>query len=87
MKSIVKSCIFDYLMSNNLISSNQFWFLTGHSCTTQLLHVMDIITRFLDHGQPFDGVYLDLQKAFDCVPHIRFLCKVESYGIGGKFLN
>ena len=31
--------VFDYLISNNLISSNQFGFLPGHSCTTQLLHV------------------------------------------------
>ena len=61
--------------------SNQLGFLPGNSCTTQLLHVMDIITSSLDHGQPDDVIYLDLQKAFDSVPHI------ESYGISGKFLN
>ena len=87
MESVVKTNIFDYLISNNLISSNQFEFLPGHSCTTQLLHVMDIITSSLDHGQPVDVIYLDLQKAFDSVPHNRLLRKVESYGISGKFLN
>ena len=87
MESVIKSSIFDYLISNDLISSNQFGFLPGHSCTTQLLHVMDIITSSLDHGLPVDVIYLDLQKAFDSVPHNRLLCKVESYGICGKFLN
>ena len=48
---------------------------------------MDIITSSLDHGQPVDVIYLYLQKAFDSVPHNRLLCKVESYGICGKFLN
>ena len=45
---------------------------------------MDIITSSLDHGQPVDVIYLDLQKAFDSVPHNRLLCKVESYGISVK---
>ena len=87
MESIVKSSIFDYLISNILISSNQFVFLPDHSCTMQLFHVMDIITGSLDHGQPVDVIYLDLQKAFDTVPHNRLIRKVESYGISGKFLN
>ena len=60
MESIVKPSIFDYLISSNLISSNQFGFLPGHSCTMQLLHVMDIITSSLDHELPVDVMYLDL---------------------------
>ena len=53
----------------------------------QLLHVMDIITSFLDQGLPVDVIYLDLQKAFNSVPHNRLLLKVESYGISRKFLG
>ena len=89
MESIIKSSILDHLISNNLISSSQFGLLPGHSCSTQLLYVMDIITSSLDHELPVDVIYLDLQKAFDSVPHKghnRLLVKVESYGISGKFL-
>ena len=48
---------------------------------------MDIITSSLDHRSPVDVIYLDLQKAFDSVPHNRLLLKIESYGISGKFLG
>ena len=48
---------------------------------------MDIIMSSLDHGSPVDVIYLDIQKAFDSVPHNRLLLKVESYGISGKFLG
>ena len=71
MESIIKSSIFDHLISNNLISSSQFGFLPGHS--TQLLYVMDIIMSSLNHGSPVDVIYLNLQKAFDSVPHNRLL--------------
>ena len=79
--SIAKTCktnILEHLNSNNLLTSHQFGFLEGHSCTTQLLHVMDILTKSLDRGVPVDAViYKDLQKAFDSVPHKRLLYKIE----------
>ena len=53
----------------------------------QLLHIIDIITSSLDHGESIDIIYLDLQKAFDSLPHNGLLRKVKSYGISGKFLN
>ena len=53
----------------------------------QLLHVMDILTKSLDRGVPIDVVYMDLQKAFDTVPHKRLLYKIEYYGITGNLLR
>ena len=71
------------------MSPTQFGFLLDHSYAMQLLCIMGIIKNILDHGLPVnvDFIYLDLQKAFDSVPHNTLLHKVEKYGICGKFLN
>ena len=87
MESIIKINVLEHLTSNDLLTSHQFGFLRGHSCTTQLLHVMDILTKSLDQGVPIDVVYMDLQKAFDTVPHKRLLYKIEYYGITGNLLR
>ena len=58
-----------------------------HSCVTQLLQAVNDWTLALESGNSVDVVYLDLLKAFDCVPHRRLLSKLQSYGITGKLLD
>ena len=45
---------------------------------------MEEFTTYLDNKESFDVIYLDFKKAFDSVPHIRLLRKLESYGITGN---
>ena len=40
----------------------------------------------VDSKTPVDAIYLDLQKAFDTVPHKRLIKKLEGYGICGNLL-
>ena len=87
MESTIKTNTLEHLNSNNLLTFHQFGFLKGHSSTTQLLHVMDILTKSLDQGVPVDVIYIELQKAFESVPHKRLLYKIEHYGITGNFLR
>ena len=42
---------------------------------------------FNKKGVPVDVIYMDLQKAFDSVPHKRLLYKIEHYGITGNLLR
>ena len=44
-------------------------------------------TEALSHGQPVDVLYLDYEKAFDKVPHLRLLKQCESFGINGPLLQ
>ena len=74
-------------MRNKFITSRQHGFHPGHSCESQLTHVLDDWTSALELGHQVDVIYLDLQKAFDKVPHARLLSKLKSYGIGGKLLQ
>ena len=41
----------------------------------------------MESGNQVDVIYLDLQKAFDKVPHARLLSKVKSYGVKDKLLQ
>ena len=47
----------------------------------------DFLPAGLLLGEPVDVIYLDLQKAFDKVPHMRLLTKLRGYGIQGQFLE
>jgi len=43
-------------------------------------------TSAVDQGYRVDVAYLDFSKAFDSVPHQRFLQKLASYGFSGQLL-
>ena len=54
---------------------------------TQLTEVMDYVTREVDNNNSVDMIYLDFQKAFDTVSHLRLITKLKAYGIEGNLLR
>ncbi|KER32081.1 hypothetical protein T265_01853 [Opisthorchis viverrini] len=46
-----------------------------------------ILTQAKDEGHISDAIFFDFSKAFDGVPHVPLLHKLESYGIQGKILR
>ena len=72
---------------DKLINTSQHGFLKARSCLTNLLCFLEEITKWVDDGSPMDVVYLDFQKAFDKVPHQRFLLKLKAHGIGNDVIN
>ena len=54
------------------------------SCITQLLEVMEDFTKFVEYKNGTDIIYLDFQKAFDQVPYIILLHKLNYIGMTGN---
>ena len=74
----------EFLVKHNLKKTSQHGFLKARSCLTNLLCFLE---ERVDGVSPVDVVYLDVQKAFDKVPHQRLLLKLKAHGIGNDVIN
>jgi len=61
-------------------------FLKGKSTEHALLHITNKIGQALNENKYCVGVFLDLKKAFEVVPHSILLKKLEKLGITGTAL-
>ena len=87
LEKLAVKAIIKHIKENQLGSQRQHGFTKGKSTTTNLLEILNIWSEALMHGIPVDVLYLDYQKAFDSVPHLRLIRQVNSFGITGKALN
>uniref|UniRef100_A0A1X7U1G9 Reverse transcriptase domain-containing protein n=1 Tax=Amphimedon queenslandica TaxID=400682 RepID=A0A1X7U1G9_AMPQE len=85
LSKVLERLVFDQmiLFLSPSISISQFGFLKGKSTQQQLLLMVNLISNNLDKNMATDIAYLDLQKAFDTVPHELLLNKLQSLGISG----
>ena len=76
IEKIVRKAVMGNMSRKKLFSNCQHGFLSGRSCTSNLLATIDKWTEALDESIPIDTIYLDFAKAFDTVPHQRLLTKL-----------
>jgi hypothetical protein len=87
LESIIKDHILDHLLSNNLLSKQQYGFLSKRSTTSQVLESSNAWHRNQSSKHQTDIVYLDFAKAFDSVVSAKLLHKLNCYGINSLPLN
>ena len=86
MECCVYKYVHNFLLLNNIITSNQSGFTFGDSAINQLVNISTEFGRALDSGKEIRVVFCDLSKAFDRVWHKGLLFKLKQYGISGNLL-
>ncbi|KAJ3646496.1 hypothetical protein Zmor_024081 [Zophobas morio] len=87
MERVICHHLRQFLIDNYIISSNQYGFLPGRSTVTCLLRCLNDWSLSLERNEPTDVIYLEFEKAFDCLPHHRLLPKLENSGVQGLLLK
>ena len=75
-----------YLLDNQLISRQQFGFLTKCSTCIQSLDCVNDWTLSIRNCHSVDVIYFDFTKAFDSVSHPKLIHKLQVYGFCGRLL-
>ena len=75
-----------HFSKNKILTFVQHGFRSKYSCETQLSITTDEFIQNFE-GKTQTDVVLDFSKAFDVVPHQRFLHKLDHYGIRGTTPN
>lgn len=83
----LKDRLFNFFLKNKLLHKNQFGFQKDISSSHAMLELVDSIKSNLDKDKKCIGVFLDLAKAFDTVPHCKLLDVLEHSGVRGTALE
>jgi hypothetical protein len=79
--------LLNFLFKNDLLCKEQFGFIIGKNTVDAMAKFVSDIILALDQKYKTVGVFLDLQKAFDCINHKVLLDRLSSLGIRGPSLN
>ena len=70
--------LLEHLQLNHPLSAFQWGFLEGRSTVAALLHLTDHWLQALEAGHDICAVFFDFRKAFDSVPHMPLMEKINS---------
>ncbi|CAH8648541.1 unnamed protein product [Dicrocoelium dendriticum] len=87
MEKLIKKALMTHLYAGEHINESQHGFLSARSCATCQLDFLNLVTEAIDSNQSVVILYLDMQKAFDRVPHMRLMHKLKAYGVEGPLLD
>lgn len=79
--------VYNYCISNNIVTPLQSGFVRSDSTSYQLTDIYNSFCEAVDHGKEVRIVFCDISKAFDRVWHAGLLHKLQCIGISGRFLD
>ena len=86
-EKVFYSRLYDYISTNNILSSSQFGFRSGASTEHALLKFTDDILMCFDDNKVGIATFMNLSKAFDCVDHKILLTKIKRYGVSLEMVS
>ena len=87
LEHVIYRHLMTHLEANAILSGAQHGFRKGRSCETQLLLLLENLTKTLDNRRQVDLILTDFSKAFDKVPHQRLLLKLKNFGVQVPILD
>ena len=88
MERCIHKYLYNYCVSNNIITQFQSGFVHGDSTTYQLIDMYNSFCEAIDSGKEVRVFFFcDISKAFDRVWHDGLLFKLKSIGISGRLLK
>ena len=84
-EKLIHSRLIKHLIDHDILNPYQHGFRPGRSTTTALASILPRIQDAIDNKLMCLGLFIDLKKAFDTVPHSILISKLNHYGIQGKF--
>ena len=84
LEKVMYKRTYSFLEKNNILFQSQYGFRTKHSCADAVAELIGEITKNRENKLYTAGIFLDLSKAFDTLPHMILLNKMSKYGIRGS---